>query len=486
MATFEVSAIIFLAMTTLAGNCSDYTDTELLSKLAHKYSGSVPRYTSYPTAVEFSPDVGTAQWREELTAEFTRDRKSGVSLYLHIPFCRHHCYFCACNKAPGSDPQSVARYLENLRLEIDTYRALLGPDLSIEQIHWGGGSPNFLRAGEIAGLQSYLRHSFPNVLPNAEISFEADPRTLSAEHLSTLTECGFNRLSLGVQDFTTDVQQAIGRVQSFELTRKVCQQARALGIESINVDLIYGLPLQTLAGMSQTIDRTLELKPDRVAIYGYAHVPWLKNTQTILQKFSLPTPEERIALFAQAIKQFSSAGYVYIGLDHFALPGDSLSTALREGRLNRTFMGYTAHRGSRVLAFGTSAISIIPSMLVQNTKDLADYDRTVRNSGFAIERGVPRTRDDQLRAEIIEALLCQGRLDYAAFEQKWDIPFPRVFSADLTRLSAMKEDGLVVINERGISLSPLGRLFARSAAVAFDAYYARKQSGGSKVFSQAV
>ncbi|HQH25906.1 MAG TPA: oxygen-independent coproporphyrinogen III oxidase [Oligoflexia bacterium] len=465
---------------------SDYEDGARIAALAEKYAGAVPRYTSYPTAVEFSDKTGVDHWKFELQQEFSCDAENTISLYIHIPFCKNHCFFCACNKTASRDPADVTRYLDAVKREIASYSALLGRPAAIEQIHWGGGTPNFLTPAEISSLHDAVVSAFGRVLPNAEISFEADPRTLTREHLATLAALGFNRLSLGIQDFSRPVQEAIGRVQPFELTQDIIAHSREQGLNNINVDLIYGLPLQDVSAFDATINQVLDLQPNRVALYGYAHVTWIKRTQLLLEKHHLPSPKERIALFCAALKRFTRAGYDYIGLDHFALPGDSLAAALREGKLNRTFMGYTTHKGSRLIALGASGISILPRILVQNSKDLDNYCRTMNSGEFAVERGVIRTGTDQQRAEIIDALLCQGRIDIRQFESRWQIGFADEFASALDALQPMVEDNLVRLRPGVLELTALGRLFARNAASPFDAYLDKARKNAAPVFSQAV
>lgn len=472
---------------------SDYLDNvPSLDALVRKYSVAGPRYTSYPTAVEFNDSVGNKEWREILQQDSLQNhgekdgQSSGLSVYVHIPFCDSLCYFCACNKVITKDKTAADKYITALAKEIATYRELLGSGIPVEEIHWGGGSPNFLTPKQIRALHETVLAGFGQLVPDAEISVEIDPRTTTDEHLETFAELGFNRLSLGVQDFTLEVQQLINRVQSYDLTKHVCDTARGAGLKNINIDLIYGLPLQTVQGFSETIDQVVELAPSRVAMYGYAHVTWKKKIQKTLERSHLPTPNERIALFTEGLRKFTNSGYTHIGLDHFALPGDTLSEALQNGRLNRTFMGYTAHRGSRVLAFGASSISLLPQAFGQNTKDLKTYEQRIEQEGLAIERGLIRTPSDQLRGEIIQAILCQGKLNIPQIESNWGISFHDEFAQSLEALQPMVADSLLMVSDEVIQLTPLGRLFARNVAMVFDEYLQKHREQEKPVFSQAV
>ena len=409
-----------------------------------------------------------------------------LSLYIHIPFCSSLCYFCACNKLITHDQSKVEKYLRLLEIEVSFYRALFKCEPRIEQLHLGGGTPNFLSPEQLSRLVLMLKGYFASFAPDAEVSLEADPRTLRAEHIETLVKLGFNRLSLGVQDFSPEVQQVINRPLSYELTASLCERCRNAGLRNINLDLIYGLPLQTEETFAATLNKVLTIRPDRVALYGYAHVTWLKKAQKILEQLPLPCPEERLALFLTALNAFARAGYDYIGLDHFALPEDSLSQALKQNRLNRTFMGYTTHKGSRVLAFGISAISIFPQALVQNAKEYDQYEAAVEASGQAVSKGVVRTQDDLLRSEIIESILCQGTVNIELLEEKFGIAFAVKFHNALEKLRTLEHDNLLTISANYIRLTGLGRIFSRNAANVFDRYYPQHIHSGKSVFSQAV
>jgi oxygen-independent coproporphyrinogen-3 oxidase len=311
----------------------------------------------------------------------------------------------------------------------------------IEQIHWGGGSPNFLKPDEMQMLHAECLQSFGGLAPDADVSVEIDPRTTSEAHLEKLAQLGFNRVSLGVQDFDPAVQRLVNRIQPFELTERIVRTARDVGFSGVNIDLIYGLPLQTAEGFSRTVDKVLELRPERVALYGYAHVTWIKKVQKALERAHLPTPAERIEIFLAAIRRFADAGYRHIGMDHFALPSDSLSQALDTGRLNRNFMGYSTHRGARLIGMGVSAISSLPSCYAQNVKDLTVYQERITSGLLATERGLLRTVEDQLRGEVIEAILCQGRLDIPTFDARWGCRFMQKFADGLEVSGAHRAGG---------------------------------------------
>lgn len=468
---------------------------EQVHSLIEKYAVAGPRYTSYPTAVEFSGAVGPKEWQEVLHQEFSSSTlgfQNSLSLYFHIPFCHTLCYFCACNKIITQDSNVIGPYLSALEKEIALYKKVLDRSIStnelpIEQIHWGGGTPNYLPADDIHRLHNCCINTFGNLTPECDVSVEVDPRTTTEEHINAFAEAGFNRISMGVQDFDDQVQQAVNRIQSFEMTKRVVTIARNRGFLSVNIDLIYGLPFQTLEGFSRTVDSVLDIRPDRVALYGYAHVTWIKKVQKALEKKNLPTPRERIDIFLEAIKKFTQAGYSYIGLDHFALPNDPLTKALENGKLNRNFMGYTTHRGTQLLGFGVSAISCLPGSFAQNSKDLAIYQKCLTHGKFAIERGLIRTRNDRMRGDLIEAILCQGEIDIAQFEKNSGRRFSEIFGSQAKQqLHALEEDSLIVIESKAIRLTDIGRLFARNVAMVFDEYLETHQQREKPVFSQAV
>lgn len=452
--------------------------TNSLSRLVAKYSGQIPRYTSYPTAVEFS-QINHAVWINYLTQFFSkRESRLHLSLYAHIPFCPSLCYFCACNKIITSDASVTAEYLSALKREIATYKDLVSSDTSTVQLHLGGGSPNFLKPSELEELFFALTLAFPIGGENADVSIELDPRTTSIEQLRVLRSLGFNRISLGVQDFSANVQQAINRIQSVHQTRTLCDVARDQGFKSINIDLIYGLPEQTVEGFDHTLNEVLAIRPDRIALYGYAHVTWKTKVQTSFRRFNLPKPEQRIEIFLRGLSRLTENGYRYIGMDHFALPGDDLSTALDNGTLNRNFMGYSTHRGAEVIGLGVSAISHVGEAFAQNATGLEQYYELIRKHGIATVKGLVRTADDSVRARLIRSVLCDGLIT------ERETGSAELIAAAAPALAQMKDEGLIATSERAMIVTPLGRLFMRNIASLFDAHLVKHRE--EKAFSQSV
>ena len=467
------------------GSSFDIPQSSVLRALVVKYSTAVPRYTSYPTAVEFTPEVDAEVWREHLQID-ANSLGQTAALYVHVPFCQSLCYFCACNKKIVRDDSGVAPYLSALAAELSTYRQELDSVPALQQLHWGGGTPNFLSVGATEELFRLCSLYFPDRARNFDASVEIDPRTITVKHLETYRSLGVSRISAGVQDFCPRVQKAINRIQPYEQTKEVCDVVRSLGFSGLNLDLIYGLPEQTEISFADTVEKLLSLRPDRIALYGYAHVTWKKKVQKTLERSALPDPELRIQLFLTALKHLTDAGYIYIGMDHFALPDDSLSKALENGTLNRNFMGYTTNRGSNVLGIGVSSVSSIPTALAQNTARLDEYIERAQSGDFAIDRGVVRSMEDRIRAELIEDVLCQGVIKIPEFEERWGISFRTMFCSELLRLSDFESDGLLRVSESAIRVEPLGRLFLRNIASVFDSFLAQHRTSSKPVFSQSV
>jgi len=474
-------------------------DIDQLDRLIEKYSVSGPRYTSYPTALEFKESYAAANWLDSIRADAAhlsaavpeksqRDTSSSYSLYFHIPFCPQLCYFCACNKIISKNAELHRPYLDTLINELKLYRNILGDteNLGVEQIHWGGGTPNSLSPQNMEYLHENVLKVFPKLLKDADVSIEIDPRTTTKNHLATLRQLGFNRISLGVQDFNEAVQTIINRLQPYEMTSEVIAEGRRQGFGSVNIDLIYGLPNQTLEGFEKTLAQVLELRPERIALYGYAHVTWIKKVQKALERAHLPTPKERVQLFLKALECFQAAGYRYIGMDHFALPSDSLSKALEVGKLNRNFMGYSSHRGARLLGFGVSSISSLPSAFGQNSKELAEYQNKINSGELAHFRGLDRSIDDRRRGEIIETLLCQGTLDIQKFENFWGIKFFEEYASAVPELKQMAQDELLTFDSSEIRLTAIGRVLSRNVAMIFDSYLTLHRATQQPRFSQAV
>ena len=466
-------------------------------ELIEKYSGQGPRYTSYPTAVEFHEGFSAATWQKTLLAwrnstptEPPTESRS-ISLYTHIPFCRSLCYFCACHKIITEDRTVVSPYLAAISRELSIYSQLLSDgNTSLAGLHWGGGSPNYLAPDEMRVLFESTLAAFPKLNPAAEISIEMDPRTTTTEQLSTIERLGFNRISLGVQDFSPHVQEAVNRIQPFELTRDLVENARQLGLSGINLDLIYGLPGQELTSFNDTLSQVISIRPERIALYGYAHVTWIKKVQKALERHPLPSPSLRIELFRSAVTELTRAGYVYIGMDHFALPADSLAKALANGTLTRNFMGYSTECGAGTLGVGPSAISGLAGAYAQNEKDLQRYQAKLTSSNSAnslpITRGLSLSREDKLRAEVISQILCQGTVSFEQVGKRWEIDFAKHFAAELGGLEELEQDRLVAIEDSQLRLTPLGRFFMRSVAMHFDGYLNAHLTSGRKVFSQTV
>lgn len=445
-----------------------------------RYSKNLPRYTSYPTALQFQP-FSEEKWRRELKEYLNETPAAPVSIYCHLPFCRSLCYFCACNKVIAKDRSGVEPYLQTLETEIRITRELLGGEAPpILQLHWGGGSPNFLTPEEMTRLYQTIRRAFPNIKEEADISAELDPRTTTRDQLKTLRELGFNRISLGIQDFDAKVQKAVNRLQSFESTEALCTEARSFGFKGINIDLIYGLPLQTLTGFQKTVELVSRLRPDRIALYGYAHVTWIKKTQKVFDKMPLPDPNERIALFQSALSYFTAEGYDYIGMDHFALPSDSLFSAKKSGTIHRNFMGYSTHPTNALLGFGVSAISTLPAAFMQNNRSLKAYTTKLSQESLPCERGLRRSWEDRWRAALIEQIMCRGQVDFLHFQEDWGVDIWPLFAQRAAL--AMIKDGLIEVSPSTLGVTPLGRFFLRNIAALADA----NDSADSGRYSSAV
>ncbi len=429
-----------------------------------------PRYTSYPTADRFVEAFGPQQYRQALRQRAEGATVGGVaplSIYVHIPFCESVCYYCACNKIITKHHSRGREYLGWLQKEIDLHVAELGPGHAVSQLHLGGGSPTFLADDEIAELMGMLRTAF-KLAPGAEVSLEVDPRTATPERLRNLATFGFNRISFGVQDFDADVQTAVHRVQSYESVRDLVAESRALRFESINADLIYGLPKQTPDSFRRTISQVAELRPSRIALYAYAHLPHRFKPQRRIDAADLPTGEQRIRMLGDAIAGFIAKGYVYIGMDHFALPGDALAVAKRQGRLHRNFQGYTTQPDCDLIALGVSSIGRIGATYSQNAKTMEEYQDALAHGDFPVVRGLALTRDDLLRRAVIMAIMCQGRVDFESIELAHLVQMREVFANEFVALQPLQEMGLVTVSERDIQVTPTGWYFVRAVAMVFD------------------
>ena len=439
--------------------------------LLRRYDRPGPRYTSYPTAPQFTADFGEAQLREVVQASNEEPIPRRLSLYVHVPFCTSPCFYCGCNRIITRDKARGAAYLTRLYREVAMASALFDRDRDVEQVHFGGGTPNFLTPAQIAEVMDVLRRHFSFAAPaRLDCSIELDPRFITPDDVGALAAAGFNRASLGVQDFDPEVQRAVNRIQSVEQTLAIIDACRTHGLQSVNVDLIYGLPKQSLAGFSRTLDITLEARPDRLAIYSYAHLPSMFRPQQRINAEDLPSPEVKLGLLQCAIDKLGEAGYVYIGMDHFALPGDSLAQAQQRGDLHRNFMGYTTHAESDLVGLGVSAISHIGPSFSQNPRDLGSWEQAIDQGRLPVWRGMRLEEDDVIRADVIQQLMCHGTLDYRDLGRRHVIEFTTYFADALQRLRPLQDDGLVELRPDGLQATSRGRMLLRIIAMCFDRY----------------
>ncbi len=457
---------------------STATATVFSPDLLRRLDTNGPRYTSYPTADRFHEGFGEAHYRQALAARAELARHNAappLAVYVHIPFCESVCYYCACNKIVTRHHERALPYLAMLEREIALHAAALGPRQRVTQLHFGGGTPTFLSDAELSGLMGTIRGAF-DITDDAECSIEVDPRTASPERLSHLWSLGLNRISFGVQDFDAEVQQAVHRIQPYEQVEALMTEARRLGYQSINVDLIYGLPKQTGESFARTVAQVVDLRPDRIALYAYAHLPQRFKPQRRIHEADLPMPQERVTMLATAIDRFTAQGYDYVGMDHFALHDDSLAVARREGRLHRNFQGYTTRPDCDLLGLGVSAIAKVGPTFGQNAKTLDEYYAAVEAGRFATQRGYSLDDDDRLRRDVIMALMCQGRVAFDAIEAKFGIRFETTFATELADLAGLVEMDWVRIEPRAVQVTPLGWYFVRSVSSVFDAHLRRDQS----------
>ena len=434
--------------------------------LVRKYNVAGPRYTSYPPATKFTDAVSWNQLSERIE---TNNRSArDLSIYFHIPFCETLCWFCGCTTVITLNHDKGSQYIEYLGREVARLAPMLNPDRKVVQLHFGGGSPTFLRPNEIRRLGEIIHQHF-KFSPDIEASVEVDPRRLTRDHLVALREVGFNRASMGVQDFNPKVQEAIHRIQPREMTQQAMDWMRELGYGSINLDLIYGLPNQTRETFNETLNTVLEMKPDRLAVFSYAHVPWIKPAQKILQEKVLPTPESKLEVLKLVIERLTANNeYVYIGMDHFAKPTDELAIAQKNKQLQRNFQGYSTRAGSDIYSFGMSAISQIPDAYWQNEKELPKYQEAVDAGRVPLQRAYFVTEEDNIRRETIMRVMCDLSLDFAAMSKKLGINFEQHFAAELATLEPFEADGLVKRSATGLEVTDAGRLFIRNIAMSFD------------------
>jgi len=450
--------------------------------LIAKYDQSGPRYTSYPTAVQFHEGFTAADY--EKIARDTNASGRPLSLYFHIPFCDTICFYCACNKVATKDRSKGDEYLQRLYKEIAMQGALFDKSRPVEQLHWGGGTPTFISHAEMRELMKVTADHF-QLLDNdrGEYSIEIDPREATAETVGLLREIGFNRMSLGVQDFDPKVQEAVNRIQSEEQTLAVLNAARAEGFRSVSIDLIYGLPHQTQASFATTLDRIIEVGPDRLSVFNYAHLPQIFKPQRRINEEELPPPDIKLEILHMTASKLAAAGYVYIGMDHFAKPDDELAVAQREGTLYRNFQGYSTHSNCDLIGMGITSIGSVGNCYAQNLKGLDDYYAAIDAGKLAVFRGYELSRDDELRRDVITHLICNFALDFVAVEQAWGIDFSAYFKEELSQLENMMNDGLLEVGDTGIQVLPVGRMLIRNICMVFDAYL--KESKGQR-FSKVI
>ncbi|ELX11617.1 coproporphyrinogen dehydrogenase (oxygen-independent coproporphyrinogen-III oxidase) [Janthinobacterium sp. HH01] len=465
--------------TTVSHTSAVFPALEFDAAIIGKLSQSGPRYTSYPTADRFQQDFGYGQFLEAVAGLRMRRSQRPLSLYVHIPFCDTICYYCGCNKIVTKDHSKAATYLGYLKQEIDMQGRLFAGMGQIEQLHFGGGTPTYLSDRQMGDLMTHLHENF-SFAPDAqgEYSIEIDPRTVSVERVHSLRAQGFNRISLGVQDFDPEVQKAVNRIQPEAETRAVMDAARAAGFRSISIDLIYGLPKQTMASMEQTLDKVIDADPDRIALYNYAHLPHLFKPQRRIAEADLPTAAVKLDLLALCIRRLCAAGYVYIGMDHFAKPDDELAVAQRQGRLQRNFQGYSTRAEADLISCGVSAISAVGATYSQNEKTLEAYYEKLDDGKLPVTRGIKLDTDDLLRRIVIQKLMCNFELSISSIEQAYPIRFPLYFAAELEKLKAFEDDGLVQIDPQWISVTPKGRLLIRNICMVFDRYLSMPRVDG--------
>ncbi|PKL96435.1 MAG: oxygen-independent coproporphyrinogen III oxidase [Gammaproteobacteria bacterium HGW-Gammaproteobacteria-8] len=455
-------------------------DAELIAK----YGGAGPRYTSYPTAVQFHENFGPKDWLAALHESNQMPIPADLSLYVHVPFCASPCFYCGCNRVITRSVTAGQEFLVDLERELDLTASQIDSDRRVRQVHLGGGTPTFLSSDQIDQLMRLLRTRF-QFADNPEIGLEVDPRSVEPSDIRRLKEIGFNRISIGIQDLDPNVQQAVNRIHDETQVAAIVGAARAVGFESISVDLIYGLPRQTTEGFARTVEHVIDMRPSRLSLFNYAHLPHLFKAQQRINSEELPSPSVKLAIFRNTLTRLLDAGYEFIGMDHFALPGDDLAVARRENTMVRNFQGYSTCGGLDLLAFGPSAISQVGDTFSQNQRKIMDWQIVARDSQLPIARGLVRNTDDHLRAEIISKVMCSGALDYREFEREFEVSFKTYFATELQRLASLVEDGLIQWREHGFEATAEGLLFLRAVAMAFDTYLKHDESE-SKRFSRIV
>jgi len=451
------------------------TNIEWDLDLIKRHDKSGPRYTSYPTAVQFKPDFTSQQYEKARINSHKQDE--GLSLYVHIPFCAHVCYYCACNKVITKRREKSKPYLEALFREIELRAQGYDDQRCVDQLHFGGGTPTFLSHEEMSSLMDKLaKHFHLSDSEDRDFSIEIDPRELQADTLSHLKRIGFNRVSLGVQDVDPAVQKAVNRIQPLSMTQHTLEQARDLGFKSINIDLIYGLPLQNRSGFRETLQHIIDLSPDRISVFNYAHLPERFMPQRRIQSEDLPSPGTKLGMLQDSIQMLTAAGYVYIGMDHFAKPTDSLAKAQQAGKLHRNFQGYTTHPDCDLVALGVSSISQVGHSYLQNSTDIDAYQSQLKADILPITKGLTLTEEDELRQAVIKQLICHFNLNFTKVEQDFNIQPKTHFAKELSALSQFEEDGLLSVTSQGIQVHDKGILLIRSICMVFDAYLKQDQT----------
>jgi len=458
-------------------------DIEFDSRLIDKYDIAGPRYTSYPTAVQFSDDFTEADYRQQ--AEKSNQSGRDLSLYFHLPFCDTICYYCACNKVITKDRSKAEPYLQMLHKEIAMQGELFDSSRKVNQLHWGGGTPTFISHQQMTDLMLVTRQHFNlHDDDNGEYSIEIDPREVTRDSIKLLRDIGFNRMSLGVQDFNPDVQKAVNRIQTEEQTLTALSSAREFGFKSISTDLIYGLPLQTPESFSLTLQHIIELNPDRISLFNYAHMPELFKPQRRINEDDMPSADLKLSILKFSIQQLIEAGYVYIGMDHFAKPDDELSIAQQQGKLYRNFQGYATHADCDLIGMGITSIGTVDNSFSQNVKTLDEYQALIGADKLAVYRGVTIDQDDLIRRAVIMQLICHFHLDFSSIENEFNINFQNYFADEINALGTMHKDELVNMHDQSIDVTAKGRLLIRNICMTFDRYL--KNSLNQQRFSKAI
>jgi oxygen-independent coproporphyrinogen-3 oxidase len=452
--------------------------------LLKKYDKAGPRYTSYPTAPYFHEEVNDQVFLDHIHRDEEKIEKRDLSLYFHIPFCDTLCYFCGCNMMVTRSQPKIETYIDYLEKEMQLLKPHIGQDRKVKQLHWGGGTPTHLSPAQVRRLGELI-HRYFDFQDDAEVGVEIDPRELTRDHMVALQEVGFNRCSMGIQDFDPKVQKTVNRIQPEGITREAVSWARSLGFTSINLDLMYGLPYQNLKTYSETIDIVLSMNPDRLAVFNYAHLPAMIKHQKLIKDEWLPSGDQKLELLKLSIEKLNDAGYVYIGMDHFARPDDELTVAMNNGSLYRNFQGYSTHAGINLFALGITGIGMLSDVYVQNHKKLDDYYQALDSGKLPVMRGVTLSEDDQLRREVITELMCNFRLDKSVFEYKYKIDFDSYFGEALEQLKLLENDGLIELHSHQLKVTDIGRLLIRNIVMNFD-YNLMKKQGKKPQFSRTV